>query len=85
MEYKRSVYIKRRWGPGCCLKRKEPGVNLSIVKPTTRGSALPDLFMNTAITQHPISWVYRNIYQFASNVKLAIPGCREDLCLSGIP
>jgi hypothetical protein len=63
---------------------REPGVNWSIVKPITWGSALADLIMNTAIPQHPISWVYRRIHQLASNVKL-VPSCREDLCLSGIP
>jgi hypothetical protein len=26
-QYERNVYIKRRWGPGCCHKRREPGAN----------------------------------------------------------
>jgi hypothetical protein len=82
--HKECIHQKKA-GTRLLPKRREPGVNWSIVKPTTRGSALADLFKNTAIPQHPMSWVYRRIYQLASNMKLAIPSCREDPCLSGIP
>ena len=66
------MYTSKEGGDQAAAAKEGSQVQTSLVKPTTRGSALADLIMNIAIPQHPISWVYRRIYQLAFNMQCSL-------------